>query len=87
MYLFAIFFVLYEFTTYSANDMIMPGMIQVVNYFHVTKYYVAQSFSFYLLGNCAFILIAGFLSQIYGKRRIIIWGEFFIFDVYCNDYI
>jgi DHA1 family multidrug/chloramphenicol efflux transport protein-like MFS transporter len=76
MYLFAIFFVLYEFTTYSANDMIMPGMIQVVNYFKVSEYYVAQSFSLYILGNSAFILIAGFLSQKYGKRRIILWGNF-----------
>lgn len=76
MYLFALFFVLYEFTTYSANDMIMPGMIQVVNYFHVAEYYVAQSFIFYILGNCVFILIAGFLSQKYGKRRIIILGNF-----------
>ncbi len=76
MYLFALFLVLYEFTAYSANDMIMPGMIQVVQFFNVPEYYVAKSLSFYILGNCAFILIAGFLSQNYGKRRIILLGNF-----------
>lgn len=76
MYLFALFLVLYEFTAYSANDMIMPGMIQVVQHFHVAEYYVAASLSFYILGNCAFILIAGFLSQKYGKRQVILLGNF-----------
>ncbi len=76
MYLFALFLVLYEFTAYSANDMIMPGMLQVVQYFHVAEYYVAESLSFYILGNCAFILIAGFLAQKYGKRQIILLGNF-----------
>src|SRR5580700_1838030 len=76
MYLFALFLVLYEFTTYSANDMIMPGMLQVVQYFHVAEYYVAASLSFYILGNCAFILMAGFLAQKYGKRQVILLGNF-----------
>jgi DHA1 family multidrug/chloramphenicol efflux transport protein-like MFS transporter len=76
MYLFAFFLVLYEFTTYSANDMIMPGMIQVVNHFHASQYYVALSMSFYILGNCFFLLLTGFLSERYGKRRIILTGNF-----------
>ncbi len=76
MYLFALFLVLYEFAVYSANDMIMPGMLQVVQHFHVPEYYVAASLSFYILGSCAFILIAGFLSQKYGKRQVILLGNF-----------
>jgi len=76
MYLFALFFVLYEFTTYAANDMIMPGMIQVIHHFGSSEYYVALSFSLYVLGNGAFILLTGFLSQKYGNRRIILWGNF-----------
>lgn len=76
MYLFALFLVLYEFTTYVANDMIMPGMIDVVHYFHAQAYYVAYSMNAYILGQCAFILIAGFLSERYGKRLILLWGNF-----------
>ncbi len=76
MYLFALFLVLYEFTTYSANDMIMPGMLQVVTHFHAPEYYVAFALSFYLLGNCAFILLAGLLAERYGKRCTMLWGNF-----------
>lgn len=75
MYLFALFLVLYEFTTYSANDMIMPGMIDVVKYFHAPEYYVAFSMSLYILGNCAFLLFAGFTSERYGKRKTMLWGN------------
>lgn len=83
MYLFALFLVLYEFTTYSANDMIMPGMLQVVNYFHASEYYVAQSLTLYILGNCVCLLIAGFLSERYGKRYTILLGNllFLLFSI------
>lgn len=75
MYLFALFFVLYEFTTYASNDMIMPGMIQVVHHFKAPEYYVAQSLSLYILGNCVFLILAGFLAERYGKRKMILSGN------------
>lgn len=81
MYAFAILLVLYEFTVYSANDMIMPGMLQVVQQFHVAEYYVAASLSFYILGNCAFILIAGFIAEIW-QASDHSSGKFFIFIIY-----
>ncbi len=83
MYLFALFLVLYEFATYSANDMIMPGMIQVVNDFHAPLSYVALSLSFYILGNGIFLIIAGFLSERHGKRLIMLAGNllFLIFTI------
>jgi len=76
MYLFALFLVLFEFTAYSSNDMIMPGMLQVVKYFHAPEYYVALAFSVYLIGDCAFLLMVGFISERFGKSKIIIWGNF-----------
>src|SRR3990167_8997536 len=76
MYLFALFLVLYEFTTYAANDMIMPGMIDVVHYFRTQTFYVAYSMNAYILGQTVFILMAGFLSERYGKRRILLSGNF-----------
>lgn len=75
MYLFALFLVIYEFTTYAANDMIMPGMIQVVNDFHASQSFVALSMSFYILGNCLFLFMAGFLSERFGKRRVLLFGN------------
>ena len=76
MYLFALFFVLYEFTTYASNDMIMPGMIQVVHHFQAKEAYVAQALSLYVLGNCVFLIVAGFLAERYGKRKMILGGNF-----------
>jgi len=83
MYLFAVFFVLYEFTTYASNDMIMPGMIQVVHHFNAKEYYVAQSLSLYILGNCVFLILAGFLAERYGKRKLILSGNllFLLFTI------
>ncbi|MEN9946847.1 MAG: hypothetical protein RLZZ293_1233, partial [Pseudomonadota bacterium] len=47
LYWFAAFLVLYEFTVYSANDMIMPGMLDVVTSFNASITYVASSLSLY----------------------------------------
>lgn len=76
MYLFALFFVIFEFTTYAANDMILPGMLEVVHYFNSSEYYVSLSMSYYILGNCFFLLFAGFLSERFGKSKIILSGNF-----------
>lgn len=76
MYLFALFFVIYEFTTYSANDMIMPGMVEIVKHFHAPVYYVALSMSLYILGNSFFILFASFFTERFGKRHVLLIGNF-----------
>ncbi len=83
LYLFALFLVLYEVIVYSANDMIMPGMIQVVNDFKVGQSYVALSLSFYILGNCTLLLFTGCLAERYGKRKIMLIGNllFLLFTV------
>jgi DHA1 family multidrug/chloramphenicol efflux transport protein-like MFS transporter len=75
--------VLYEFIVYSANDMIMPGMIQVVQDFKVDQSYVALSLSYYILGNCILLLFIGFLSERFGKRKIMLAGNlcFLLFTI------
>ncbi len=75
LYLFALFLVTYEFTTYSANDMIMPGMLQVVSEFKSPLSYVALSLSLYMLGECCLQLWLGPLAERFGKRQIILWGN------------
>jgi DHA1 family multidrug/chloramphenicol efflux transport protein-like MFS transporter len=76
LYLFAVFLVLYEFTAYSANDMIMPGMLAVVNEFNAPLSYVALSLSLYMLGECVIQLWLGPMAERFGKRRIILCGNF-----------
>ncbi|HJO94518.1 MAG TPA: MFS transporter [Victivallales bacterium] len=77
LYIFAIFFVSYETITYLANDMIMPGMVDVTKEFHVGLEYVASSLSVYLLGNTAIQLFLGPTADRYGKRKVILVGNFF----------
>ena len=76
LYIFAIFFVSYETITYLANDMIMPGMVDVTTQFHVGLEYVASSLSVYLLGNTVIQLFLGPTADRYGKRKIILIGNF-----------
>ncbi|MCX7114753.1 MAG: MFS transporter [Gammaproteobacteria bacterium] len=71
---FACFLVLFEFSTYIANDMIMPGMLQVVSAFHGSESQVATSLTIYLLGGASLQLFLGPLSDYYGRRPMMLIG-------------
>lgn len=83
-YLYAGFLVLYEFLTYIANDMIMPGMLSVVKSFHGPESAIATSLTLYLLGGATLQLFLGPISDRYGRRPIMIFGAllFFICTVF-----
>ena len=72
--IFACFLVLYEFLTYIANDMIMPGMIQVVETFKAPESAIASSLSIYVLGGASLQLILGPLSDRFGRRPVMLFG-------------
>lgn len=78
-YIFASFLVLYEFLTYIANDMIMPGMISVVNEFHAPESAIATSLTAYVLGGASLQLFLGPLSDRYGRRPVMIIGALLFF--------
>ncbi len=73
-YIFAAFLVLYEFLTYIANDMIMPGMIKVVESFHGEESAIATSLTAYVLGGASLQLFLGPVSDRYGRRPVMIFG-------------
>lgn len=77
--IFAYFFVMYEFLTYIANDMIMPGMIHVVHSFHAPESMVATSLSVYILGGASLQVILGPISDAYGRRPMMLLGAFLFF--------
>lgn len=60
-----------------ANDMIMPGMIQVINEFHAPSSYVPTSLSAYLLGGGSLQLLLGPISDCYGRRKTMMFGSVF----------
>ena len=76
---FAFFLVLYEFLTYIANDMIMPGMINVVATFHGPESAIASSLTAYVLGGASLQLFLGPLSDRFGRRPVMIFGASFFF--------
>ena len=82
--IFAVFLVLYEFLTYIANDMIMPGMIRVVESFNAPESMVANALTAYVLGGASLQLILGPLSDRYGRRPIMLFGVslFFLCTVF-----
>lgn len=71
---FACFLVLYEFLTYIANDMIMPGMIKVVESFHGPETAIATSLTLYILGGASLQLFLGPLSDRFGRRPVMLSG-------------
>ncbi len=81
--LFACFLVSYEFLTYIANDMIMPGMIHVVHSFHAPESMVATSLTVYILGGASLQVLLGPISDAYGRRPMMLLGSclFFIFTI------
>lgn len=82
-FLFAAFLVMYEFLTYIANDMIMPGMIQVVQAFNGSESDIATSLTLYILGGATLQIFLGPLSDRFGRRPVMLWGAviFFIFTL------
>ncbi|MDP1604111.1 MAG: MFS transporter [Legionella sp.] len=81
---FAGFLVLYQFLTYIANDMIMPGMIHVVSSFHGKESAIATSLTAYVLGGASLQIFLGPLSDRFGRRPVMLAGAslFFIFTLF-----
>jgi DHA1 family multidrug/chloramphenicol efflux transport protein-like MFS transporter len=71
---FAAFLVFYEFLTYISNDMIMPGMHQVIHDFHAGESNIASSVTAFMLGGSSLQLFLGPLADAYGRRRMMLIG-------------
>ncbi len=76
---FAVFLVSYEFLTYIANDMIMPGMLHVVKTFNASDSNVARSLTAYVLGGASLQLFLGPFSDRFGRRPVMLCGALLFF--------
>lgn len=74
---FVLFLLLYETSAYIANDMIMPGMIDVVHSFKADDKWVSASLSAFILGGGSLQLFLGPLSDHFGRRPVMIAGVAF----------
>jgi len=82
-FLFAAFLVLYQFLTYIANDMIMPGMIHVVQSFNGPESAIATSLTAYVLGGASLQLFLGPISDAIGRRPVMLVGALLFFVFTC----
>jgi len=73
--LFAAYLVFYEFLVYIANDMIMPGMLTVVQDFHADESRIATSLTAYILGGASLQLLLGPISDRFGRRPVMLLGS------------
>lgn len=71
---FPLFLVLFEFSTYIANDMIMPGMLLVVREYGASSALVASSMTVYLIGGASLQWFLGPLSDRIGRRPVLLSG-------------
>lgn len=77
---FAVFFLLYELAVYLTNDMVMPGMPQVLAEYGAPSRYIGLSLSLYILGGCTLQVFLGPLADRHGKRPVLLGGAaFFLF--------
>lgn len=74
---FVVFLLIYETSTYIANDMIMPGMINVVRSFSAPDSMVSTSLTAFILGGGSLQIILGPLSDRYGRRPVMLGGAVF----------
>ncbi len=71
---FALFLVLFEFSTYISNDMIMPAMLAVTQSFHVSATEVPTAMTAFILGGACWQLILGPMSDRFGRRPLMLSG-------------
>lgn len=81
---FALFLVFYEFLTYISNDMILPGMYQVIDEFHANPSNIANAVTCFMIGGASLQFIIGPLSDTYGRRKVMLSGVvLFFISTFC----
>ena len=73
-YYFAFFLVFYQFTIYVADDMIMPAMVSIIDYFNAPESAIELSVTAFLMGGASLQLFLGPLSDRLGRRPVMLFG-------------
>ncbi|APC91951.1 MULTISPECIES: MFS transporter [Francisella] len=71
------YFLIYELAVYLANDMIIPGMPQVISDFQSESSMIPTSLTIFILGGTTLQLFIGPISDIVGRRPVMILGCLF----------
>lgn len=69
--------VLFEFSTYIANDMILPGMLHVTQEFNAGPHWIPTSMTAFIVGGASLQWLLGPLSDRIGRRPVMLTGVMF----------
>lgn len=74
LFFFPIFLVLFEFSVYIGNDMILPGMPTILRDFHASPVLIPAAMTTYMFGGVLLQWLLGPLSDRMGKRPVLLTG-------------
>ena len=74
LFFFPIFLVLFEFSVYIGNDMILPGMPTILRDFHASPVLIPTAMTTYMFGGVLLQWLLGPLSDRMGKRPVLLIG-------------
>lgn len=74
LFFFPIFLVLFEFSVYIGNDMILPGMPTILRDFGASPVLIPASMTTYMFGGVLLQWLLGPLSDRMGKRPVLLTG-------------
>ena len=74
LFWFPIFLFLYSFTGNISNDIYMPSMPILVQFFNTSAHWVQMTLALWFLGNAAPQLIMGPIADRYGRRALLFVG-------------
>lgn len=74
LFLFPFFLVLFEFSVYIGNDMILPAMPTILHEFHANPTLIPTSMTTYMFGGVLLQWLLGPLSDRIGKRPVLLTG-------------
>lgn len=72
--LFSTFLLLYQLSTYLANDMYVPALPAMADYFQCTREAVEWTVSAFIMGSPACVLCVGPLSERFGRRPCLLFS-------------
>lgn len=74
IYYFTVTLIIYEFTTYMGNDILIPAVLDISRDFHSTLFTASLPMSLYILGDSIGTLSLMVVAQYVNQRKLLLFG-------------